>query len=112
VPSYGLRVLSVNDGLRIGGESMAGALVVPAYSPDGELQSLQLIPPAAKKMNLPGCPIGGALFAVGTIEPGGVAYICEVSGKHGLAGKQPEPLPWCALGWQYDQSGRRLARQR
>jgi putative DNA primase/helicase len=81
VPLDGLCVLPANDALRIGGESMAGALVVPAYSPDGELQSLQLIPPASKKMNLPGCPIGGALFAVGTIEPGGVAYIAEGIGQ-------------------------------
>lgn len=81
VPLDSLRVLPTTDCLQIGGESMAGALVVPAYSPDGEFQSLQLIPPAAKKMNLPGCPIGGALFAVGTIEPGGVAYIVEGIGQ-------------------------------
>ncbi len=81
VPLDGLRVLPANDGLRIGGVSMAGALVVPAYSPDGELQSLQLIPPAAKKMNLPGCPIGGTLFTVGTFEPGAVAYLAEGIGQ-------------------------------
>ncbi len=51
VPLDGLRVLPAGDKLVIpaGGASMAGALVVPAYAPDGSLQSLQLIPPTGKK---------------------------------------------------------------
>ena len=50
VPLAGLRVVPAGDPLRIQGQSMAGALVVPAYGPQG-LQSLQLIPPpgAGKK---------------------------------------------------------------
>jgi putative DNA primase/helicase len=50
VPLDALRVVPAGDPLRIQGESMAGALVVPAYAPDGSLQSLQcvpLIPPPA-----------------------------------------------------------------
>ena len=43
VPLDGLRVVPAGDPLRIQGESMAGALVVPAYAPDGSLQSLQCV---------------------------------------------------------------------
>ena len=77
VPLETLRVLPDDDPLRIGGESMAGALVVPAYAPDGTLQSAQLIPPHGKKMNLPGCPMAGASFIVGEIKSGEPTYICE-----------------------------------
>ena len=61
---------------------MAGALVVPAYGPQG-LQSLQLIPPpgAGKKMNLPGAPMAGASFTVGKVVPGGVVHVCEGIGQ-------------------------------
>ncbi len=40
VPLDGLRVLPADDALRIRGESMASALAVAAYGPDGALQSL------------------------------------------------------------------------
>ncbi len=78
VPMGSLRVLPEGDPLRINGQDMAGALVVPAYGPDG-LQSLQLIPPpgAGKKLNLPGAPMAGASFTVGEVVPGGVVYLCE-----------------------------------
>jgi len=56
-------------------------LVLPAYAPDGALQSLQLIPPEGKKMNLPGHPMSGASFTVGTSEPGKPIYICEGIGQ-------------------------------
>lgn len=81
VPLDALRVLPANDPLVIGGASMAGALVIPAYAPDGKLQSLQLIPPTGKKMNLPGSPMAGTSFTVGTIEPGGVVYVVEGIGQ-------------------------------
>ncbi len=81
VPLDTLRVLPDSDPLRIAGESMAGALVVPAYAPDGALQSLQLIPPASKKMNLPGSPMAGAMFTVGRIEAGKTIYIVEGIGQ-------------------------------
>jgi RecA-family ATPase len=87
----GLRVVPAADQLRIMGESMAGALVVPCMAADGTLSTLQLIPPpdvaqrlkaAGKpgKLNLPGCPVQG-WFTVGTIAPGGTAYIVEGIGQ-------------------------------
>ena len=82
VPLDALRVVPAGDPLRIQGESMAGALVVPAYGPQG-LQSLQLIPPpgAGKKLNLPGAPMAGASFTVGDVVPGGVVHVCEGIGQ-------------------------------
>ena len=82
VPLDALRVVPGGDALRIQGQSMAGALVVPAYGPQG-LQSLQLIPPpgAGKKMNLPGAPMAGASFTVGKVVPGGVVHVCEGIGQ-------------------------------
>ena len=78
VPLEHLRVVPAGDPLAVAGQRMAGALVVPAYDIEGELQSLQLIPPpgAGKKLNLPGS-LAGARHIVGNLEPGGVAYICE-----------------------------------
>ena len=82
VPLDLLRVVPAGDGLRIAGQNMAGALVVPAYGPEG-LQSLQLIPPpgAGKKLNLPGAPMAGASFTVGKVVPGGVVHVCEGIGQ-------------------------------
>ncbi|WP_029525848.1 AAA family ATPase [Polaromonas glacialis] len=87
VPLDGLRVLPAGDGLRIGGEPMAGGLVVPVIRADGSISSLQLIAPpdvAARlkakgkpgKLNLPGCPVQGS-FTVGELLPGSVAYLVE-----------------------------------
>jgi hypothetical protein len=78
VPLDSLRVLPAGDPLRIQGKSMAGALVVPAYGPQG-MQSLQLIPPpgAGKKLNLPGAPMAGASFTVGEVVPGAPVALCE-----------------------------------
>lgn len=82
VPLDALRVVPAGDALRIAGQSMAGALVVPAYGPEG-LQSLQLIPPpgAGKKMNLPGAPMAGASFTVGDVVPGAPVALCEGIGQ-------------------------------
>lgn len=82
VPLDGLRVVPTDDPLRIAGQNMAGALVVPALGPDG-LQSLQLIPPpgGGKKLNLPGAPMAGASFTVGEVVPGGVVHVCEGIGQ-------------------------------
>ena len=79
VPLDTLRVVPQGDALRIGGHSMAGALAVPAYAADGTLQSLQLIPPQGKKMNLPGAPMAGASHMVGTGD--GPLYIVEGIGQ-------------------------------
>ncbi|HNN17414.1 MAG TPA: AAA family ATPase [Giesbergeria sp.] len=80
VPLDTLRVVPAGDALRIGGHAMAGALAVPAYAADGTLQSLQLIPPEGKKMNLPGAPMAGASFTVGTPDAGPL-YIVEGIGQ-------------------------------
>ena len=45
VPLDRLRVLPAGDALRVGGESMAGALVVPVIRLDGSISSLQFIAP-------------------------------------------------------------------
>ena len=91
VPLEGLRVIPAGDPLRIMGESMVGALVVPCIAPDGSLSTLQLIPPpevAARlkasgkpgKLNLPGGKMAG-WFTVGDLAPGGTAYITEGIGQ-------------------------------
>ncbi|ADU99331.1 AAA family ATPase [Alicycliphilus denitrificans] len=79
VPLDGLRVVPAGDGLRIAGQNMAGALVVPALAADGALQSLQLIPPpgGGKKLNLPGAAMAGASFTVGEVVPGAPVALCE-----------------------------------
>lgn len=78
VPLDALRVVPAGDPLRIAGQNMAGALVVPAFGPEG-LQSLQLIPPpgAGKKLNLPGAAMAGASFTVGSLVPGAPVALCE-----------------------------------
>ena len=87
VPLDGLRVVPAGDPLRIQGESMAGALVVPAYGPQG-LQSLQFVTTgdtAARlkaqdkptKLNLPGAPMAGASLIVGEVLPGAPVAVCE-----------------------------------
>ncbi|MEI8325001.1 MAG: AAA family ATPase, partial [Betaproteobacteria bacterium] len=80
VPLDGLRVVPSGDPLHIAGQSVAGFLVVPAYAPDGAMQSLQFIPPpgAGKKVNLAGAQMAGATFTVGPAD--GTAYLCECIG--------------------------------
>lgn len=91
VPVQALRVVPAGDPLRIMGESMAGALVVPCMALDGSLSTLQLIPPpdvaqrlkaAGKpgKLNLPGHSVQG-WFTVGEVVPGGLVHIVEGIGQ-------------------------------
>ncbi len=77
VPLESLRVVPTGDALWIAGQSMAGYLIVPAYAPDGEMQSAQFIPPpnAGKKVNLSGASMAGATFSVGPKD--GPAHLCE-----------------------------------
>lgn len=79
----GLRVVPEGDGLSIAGHSVAGWLAVPARNESGELQSLQFIPTPGqgKKLNLPGAPMAGASFTVGTVVAGGVVYVTEGIGQ-------------------------------
>lgn len=96
-----LRVVPAGEPLRIAGQSMAGALVVPAYSPDGELQSLQLIPPpgAGKKLNLPGVPMVGASFTVGDVVAGAPLYLCEGIGTAWACWQATGHAAVVAFGW-------------
>jgi len=100
VPLEGLRVLPAGDSLRIAGQNMAGALVVPAYGPEG-LQSLQLIPPpgAGKKLNLPGAPMAGASFTVGELVPGGVVHMCEGVGAAWACWQATGAAAVVCFGW-------------
>jgi RecA-family ATPase len=85
-----LRVLPADDRLRIMGESMAGALVVPCWDGD-RLATLQFIATGdaaarlkaagkTSKLNLPGASVKG-WFTVGEMVPGGVAHIVEGIGQ-------------------------------
>ncbi len=100
VPLDNLRVVPAGDPLRIAGQSMAGALVVPAHGPDG-LQSLQLIPPpgAGKKLNLPGAPMAGASFTVGDMRPGDVVHICEGVGQAWAVWQATGAAAVVCFGW-------------
>jgi hypothetical protein len=99
-PLGGLRVVPAGDTLRIMGENMAGALVVPVLRPDGVVASLQFITVGdtaerlkangkPTKLNLPGAIVDG-WFVVGDLVPGGVAYLCEGIGTAWVA--------WMATG--------------
>lgn len=82
-PLEALRVVPAGDALVIAGQSMVGYLVVPAYAPNGALQSLQFIPPpgTGKKLNLPGAGMAEGSFTVGALVPGDVVYIVEGIGQ-------------------------------
>ncbi len=87
VPLDSLRVVPDGDPLRIMGEPMAGALVVPCMASDGSLSTLQFITAGATadrlkadgkttKPNLPGHSVNG-WFTVGEIKRGEPIYITE-----------------------------------
>jgi hypothetical protein len=89
---YIARKLGLPDGLRvysgsltIAGQSCDGALVLPCYSLDGALVSLQFIPPGkeAKKLFLPGCklPPDGCLIIGGPVRDDRPIYITEGIGQ-------------------------------
>ncbi len=107
VPLDDLRVVPAGDSLRIAGEPMAGALVLPVHRADGSISSLQFItlPDVAArlkaqgkpgKLNLPGASMEG-FHTVGELVPGGVVHICE-----GIATAwacwQATGHPWCWCG--------------
>lgn len=101
VPLESLRVVPAGDPLRIAGQHMAGALVVPAYDADGTLQSLQFIPPpgVGKKLNLPGCAMAGASFTVGEPMPGEPVYLCEGVGQAWAIWQATGRAAVCCFGW-------------
>ena len=105
----GLRVVPAGDPLRVAGESMAGALVVPVVRQDGTVSTLQLIAPpetaqrlkaAGKpgKLNLPGVALEGC-FTVGELVPGGVVYLCEGIGQAWAAWKATGRAAVVCFGW-------------
>lgn len=80
----GLRVVPLDDPLTIDGHRVAGWLAVPVRSLDGELRTLQYIPPpgTAKKLNAPGGKFGDGMHLIGDIAPdGGRVYVCEGIGQ-------------------------------
>lgn len=99
VPLDTLRVVPAGDSLSIAGQSVAGFLMVPAYAPDGSLQSAQFIPPpgAGKKVNLPGASMAGATFTVGPSE--GPAYLCEGIGAAWAVWQATERRAVVCFGW-------------
>lgn len=109
VPLEALRVVPAGDPLRIAGESMAGALVVPVKRPDGTLASLQFITPPATaerlkakgkpaKLNLPGASLDG-WHVVGELVPSGVAYVCEGIGQAWACWQATGQAAVVAFGW-------------
>lgn len=110
VPLGDLRVVPAGDPLRIAGQSMAGALVVPASDADGALKSLQFMTvgdTAARlrlhgkpaKLNLPGAPIAGASFTVGHAVPGGVVHVVEGVGQAWACWQATGQAAVVAFGW-------------
>ena len=83
VPLGDLRLVPAGDSLHIAGQAMAGSLAVPAFAPDGTIQTIQFIPApgAGKKLNLPGANVSGAWHTVGELVPGGVVHIVEGIGQ-------------------------------
>lgn len=110
-PLEGLRVLPDSDPLRIAGERMAGALVVPAYSPDnGALQSLQFITTGetaarlkaagkSSKLNLTGAPLEDSFFTVGEPVTGSVVYVTEGVGQAWACWQATGAAAVACLGW-------------
>lgn len=79
----GLRKVGAGDTATVAGQSVAGWLAVPVLSLDGELRTLQLIPPRgiSKKLNLPGASFGDGLFVVGDMAKSARCYIVEGIGQ-------------------------------
>lgn len=105
----GLRVVPDGSCLRVAGESMGGALVVPVLGKSGSTSTLQLIAPpetAARlkaagrpaKLNLPGYPLEG-WFTVGELVPGGVVFVCEGIGQAWAAWKATGRPAVVCFGW-------------
>lgn len=99
VPLNTLRVVPASETLRISGQSVAGFLMVPAFAPDGEMQSAQFIPPdgVGKKVNLPGATMKGATFTVGPNV--GPAHLCEGIGAAWAVWQATGHRAVCCFGW-------------
>jgi putative DNA primase/helicase len=84
--AYITRKLGLVDGLRVyrgpltvAGQSLDGALLVPAFAPDGSLATWQAIPAeaGAQKLNAPGRPMAGTFIVGGPVRAGEPVFICE-----------------------------------
>jgi len=85
------------DRLSIAGQNMAGALAVPAFAPDGEIQSLQFIPASGgKKLNLPGATMAGASLTLGTEGP---IHLCEGMATAAAIWQSTGHRAVCCFGW-------------
>jgi hypothetical protein len=103
-----LRVLPADDRLRIAGENMAGALVVPCWDGDtlATLQFIAVGDAAARlkaagktsKLNLPGASVKG-WFTVGDLVPGGVMYLCEGVGAAWACWQATGAAAVVCFGW-------------
>jgi len=80
------RKLGLADGLRVyrgpmrvAGQSLDGALLVPAFDADGALVTWQAIPAeaGAKKLNAPGCRVAGMFTVGGPVRDGEPVYVAE-----------------------------------
>jgi len=109
VPIDDLRVMPEGDPLRIMGESMAGALVLPVRRADGSLSTLQFITAGATaqrlkaagkttKPNLPGHSVEG-WHTVGTPKPGEPLYLCEGIGTAWAAWVATGAAAVVCFGW-------------
>lgn len=105
----GLRVVPDDSQLRVAGESMAGALVVPVVQKNGSLSTVQFIAPPATaerlkamgrpgKLNLPGHSLQG-WFVVGTLEDTATCYVCEGLGQAWAAWKATGSPAVVSFGW-------------
>lgn len=109
-PLDGLRMLSKTDPLVVGGQKMAGSLVVPVYGSGGILQSLQLIPPSGPKKNLAGHPISGGRHIVGSPEPGQPLYVCEGIGQAWACWRATGHAAAVYFGWPNAKTAAEIAK--
>lgn len=96
----GLRVCT--KGVSIADVDCVGALVLPCYSLDGQLQSLQLVPPEGRKLFLPGVKLApdASLIIGGPITPHGICYIVEGIGQAWSAHQATGQPAVVCFGWQ------------
>lgn len=101
----GLRVVPEGDPLRLAGEPMAGALVIPV----GDYSSLQFVTVGATaarlkaqgkatKLNLAGHSLNG-WFTVGELKPGAIVYLCEGLGQASACWKATGSASLVCFGW-------------
>lgn len=101
---YVARKLGLADGLRVyrgslrlNGQALDGALLVPALDADDELQSWQAIPPEGDKRNAPGASMRGGSFVVGDAVRDDV-YLVEGIGQAWSAHQATGKPAVCCFG--------------